>query len=139
MLDVTPMALFRGNKAAASTGNDILLGRFKFRVVYRVAGDDQGLTIHVFGPRLGSAEEVLRFDCFRDQPHYHLGWSYRDERFTEIQDSAPFDWAVRQIRSNMNALLDSAEADSMNDSEVAGLLDAADLIQHLGETIERDV
>ncbi len=132
------MALFPGEKAAPSTGNDIALGRFKFRVVYRIAGDDQGLTIHVFGPRLGSEEEVLRFDCFRNQPHYHLGWSYRDERFIEIQDSEAFSWAVQQIRASMSELLDAAEADSMNNSELAGLSNAADAIQLLGETIERD-
>lgn len=132
------MALFPGDKAAPSTGNDIALGRFRFRVVYRFAGDDQGLTIHVFGPRLGSEEEVLRFDCFRNQPHYHLGWSYRDERFIEIQDSAPFNWAVQQIRSSMSELLVAVEADSMDDSELAGFSDAADATQLLGETIERD-
>ena len=132
------MAFFPGEKPAPATGNDMSLGRFMLRVVFRISGDDQGPTIHVFGPRLGSEEEVLRFDCFRDQPHYHLGWSYRDERFTEIQNSAPFDWAVRQIRSTMTELLIAAEADAMDDSEVAGLTDAADAIQRLGETIERD-
>ena len=132
------MALFPGEKAAPSSGKDITLGRFRFRVVYRLAEDDQGLTIHVFGPRLGSKEEVLRFDCFRNQPHYHLGWSYRDERFVEILDPAPFSWAVHQIRFSMNELLVLAEADSMDDSELAGLSDAADAVQLLGESIERD-
>ena len=133
------MAFFPGEKPALATGYDISLGRFMFRVVYRISGDDQGPTIQVFGLRLGSEEEVPRFDCFRDQPHYHLGLSYRDERFTEIQDSAPFDWAVRQIRSNMNELLSAAEADFMDYSEVEGLFEAAGAIQQLGETTERDV
>lgn len=132
------MALFAGEKAAPSTGKDIVLGRFRFRVVYRIAGDDQGITIHVFGPRSGSEEEVLRFDCFRDKPHYHLGWSYRDERFTEIEDSAPFDWAVRKIRSDLGSLLRAAGADSMENDELAGLAETAKQIQRLGEAVERD-
>ncbi len=132
------MALFPGEEAAPDIGDDIVLGRFRFRVVYRIAGDDQGVAIHIFGPRLGVEEEVLRFDCFHHQPHYHLGWSYRDERFIEIDHPDPFSWAIEQIQSKFEGLLAAAEADPMTVDELAGLPDAVRATRQLGETHERD-
>ncbi len=120
---------------SASTGNEIALGRFRFRVAYRTVEGDGGLTIHVFGPRAGAEEEVLRFDCFRDCPHYHLGWSYRDERFIEIQSADPFSWSVSEIRSNLNALLRAAVADPLRETESAGLGETCVALERLGEAV----
>lgn len=130
------MALYPGEKAAPSTGDDVLVGRFTFRVVYRLAGSDEGLAIHIFGPVGGCEEEVLRFDCFRDQPHYHLGWSYRDERFIDISASRPFEWALDQIGSRMDQLLRAAGADSMEQVEMDGLPEALEAMRKLGEALE---
>lgn len=44
----------------------------------------------------------------------------------------------KPIRLDMDVLLSAAEADSMEDSELAGLPEAADEVQQMGETTERD-
>jgi hypothetical protein len=76
--------MFRGEPPTPSALHDIAIGRFRIRLVYRRNDIDEGLTVHVFGPAGGRDEEMLRFDCFRAQPHYHLAWSYREAPFVPI-------------------------------------------------------
>ena len=33
--------------------------------------DDSGVSLHVFAGAAGNQLEYLRFDCFREDPHYH--------------------------------------------------------------------
>lgn len=52
------------------------VGPYRLAMVYRHVTGDQGPTIHVFGPVEGQDREILRFDCFDNAPHFHLGISY---------------------------------------------------------------
>ena len=94
-------------------------GRFRYEVAFRELGDDRGLAIHVFGPTESSSEqEVLRFDCFENQPHYHLAWSYRNDPFIVIDAADPFAWAIEKLASDIQSLLLEANALPMNDQEL---------------------
>jgi hypothetical protein len=104
-------------------------------VVYRHAGDDEGLTLHVFGPAAGGEQEVLRFDCFRRQPHYHLGWSYRDEPLVPIAAADPFAWSLEQLRTNPQALLQRAHAEPMRPEELSLLPAVIDDLRARGESL----
>ena len=73
------------------------VGPYKLALVYRSFSVDQGLTIHVFGPVDGEEHEILRFDCFKNHPHYHLGFSYLDEPRETIDDPDPFNWAAGEL------------------------------------------
>ena len=52
----------------------------EFRVELRSLGSDGGTTLHI-GPAGGGPEEPewLRFDCFDQNPHWHLAPADRDE------------------------------------------------------------
>ncbi len=87
------------------------VGPYRFSLEHRDVGGDGGLTIHVFGPKNGNDEELLRFDRFRTAPHYHLGLSYRDAPSIRIDDPHPFRWALELLASSFETLLDDAGAD----------------------------
>jgi|GEM_PF-2433692 len=98
--------------------------RFSISVEYRAVEGDQGLAIHIYGPTEDSEnQEILRFDCFENEPHYHLGWSYRQTPFIRINSNDPFLWALQQISTNINELLEASNALTMTDLERSVLLD----------------
>ncbi len=73
------------------------VGPYKLAMVYRRVTADEGPTIHVFGPVEGEQQEILRFDCFENRPHYHLGFSYLDAPRQAIDDPNPFAWALGEL------------------------------------------
>jgi hypothetical protein len=81
-------------------------GPVEFALEYRAFDRVQGWTIHVYGPRQGKREEVLRFDCFDHNPHFHLGWSHLDRMFVPIPDTDdPLDWAFEEMRTHLPEML----------------------------------
>ena len=73
------------------------VGPYRLAMVYRHVTGDQGPTIHVFGPVEGEDREILRFDCFDNVPHVHLGISYLDEPVQMIDSANPFEWALDEL------------------------------------------
>lgn len=118
--------------------SDFAIGRFKISVVYRQVSTDQGVTLHLFGPTESGEEEVLRFDCFRDQPHYHLGWSYRREPYTPIHAANPFDWVITQLKTKPNELLAAAGALVLDEQERSKLNRQLEQIRESGVALQRD-
>jgi hypothetical protein len=112
-------------------------GRFRFKVAFRELADDRGLAIHVFGPTSNSSEEeeVLRFDCFENQPHYHLAWSYRNDPLIPIEASNPFEWAIDKLANDIKTLLVSANASPMDDQELRDLKELLSFIQSHGKEL----
>ena len=86
------------------------VGPYKLALAYRHVTVDEGLTIHVFGPVDGEEQEILRFDCFRNRPHYHLGFSYLDAPREKIDDPNPFNWAAGELAQNFPDYLAQAQA-----------------------------
>lgn len=77
--------------------------------------DDNGVSIHVFAG--ADQHEYLRFDCFRNAPHYHY-----IERQTAKQTIVEFDpvahgdmldWALSQIAKGLQAMLRHAGANDV--------------------------
>ena len=69
--------------------------------------------MHVFGEVDGAREEVLRFDCFDDVPHYHYGFSYIDQPMVPIDSAAvgdPLDWVCERIALRLPEMLKKARA-----------------------------
>ena len=113
-------------------------GRFRFEVAYRDLGDDRGLAIHVFGPTSTTPDaEVLRFDCFENQPHYHVAWSYRNDPFIPIEAEDPFSWAVAKLTSDLPDLLEKADGLPMDELEQSNLAVTLQAVQSEGEGILR--
>lgn len=98
---------------------------------------DDGVTLHVIGP---DGHEYLRFDCFRDEPHYHYvrrtepgepphnHWIPLDE----VANGDPLDWAIARLRTRLVPMLVQAGADAAAEAIAAdadalpGLLDAVE-------------
>jgi hypothetical protein len=115
---------FSGDRAKLKGAFSQTVGAYTFALVSRRVGDDGGHTIHVMGPVKGEEEEVLRFDCFEQQPHYHLGFSHTNGPIVPIDEADPFDWSVGKIRSSFKELLEAAGADGEYQEEWASDLDA---------------
>jgi len=79
--------------------------------------DEEGVSLHVFDGANG--DELLRFDCFDDAPHYHL-LAPRDSRNVVIEHDAAalgplLEWALAQLATQLPALLRQAGAESVAD------------------------
>jgi hypothetical protein len=98
--------------------------------------DEDGVSLHVFDAANG--DELLRFDCFDDAPHYHL-LAPRDSRNIVIEhDGAALgpllDWAIDELRTRLPALLAEAGAgevaDRLDDAIVAAALPTVEQVAH---------
>jgi hypothetical protein len=76
--------------------------------------DDRGVSLHVFAEVGGRRVEVLRFDCFQEDPHYHyVSWEARSNEMLHIDPVAegdPLAWALERIRTRLPQMLERAGA-----------------------------
>ena len=84
-------------------------------------GADQGISVQVMGNVEGKDTELLRFDCFDQNPHYHYGPESKNERIDLDKTTAgsPLGWTVTQLREKLPDMLKRAGYE-----ELAGQLDA---------------
>ncbi len=85
----------------------VVVGPLRIAVEFRKTQEDEGPTIRVFG-MVGSAErQVLRFDCFVEDPHYHYDPDGRDEqhhmRDEGIEDAA--EWTLHRLERNLAEMI----------------------------------
>lgn len=90
-----------------------------------------GVCVHVFAT--DTMAEYLRFDCFRDGPHYHYivpGDGNVVVRFDEAANGPALDWALSAIRLRLRAMLTQVGADTLaarvDDAALASAVDKAD-------------
>jgi hypothetical protein len=88
--------------------------------------DDRGVSLHVFAEQDGEWRELLRFDCFVEDPHYHyLSWRERANEMIQLDpvaDGDPLAWALERIHSRLPQMLERAGA-----ADVARRIDFAAL------------
>jgi hypothetical protein len=74
--------------------------------------EEDGLSLHVFDTATG--DEILRFDCFDDAPHYHLLDAGASRNVVvehdAVRDGPLLDWALTQLRTRLPAMLEEAGA-----------------------------
>lgn len=81
--------------------------------------DDEGLSVHVFDT--ASGDELLRFDMFGDDPHYHYIHPGVDSRVVAFDESAHgpmWAWTLGCLRARLPQMLERAGA-----SELAAAVD----------------
>ena len=82
-------------------------GNVVFLVETREAGGDGGPSIQVRASLEGRDVQLLRFDCFRQQPHYHYEPDGADVQYeldpTVIEDS--LSWVLIQLESKLGQML----------------------------------
>lgn len=121
-VDRIARAKFAGerNTVKHNRGTDIIeAGNIRFGLeMRRQASGDGGLAIHILSDLAGNTgrvfteeTELLAFDCFRDDPHYHYGPRNKNHRIfwdkTLVPD--PFGWCLEQFRTGkLKAMLERA-------------------------------
>ncbi len=99
----------------------IQAGAVTFGLVYRTnvgTMSDEGICIHVYGNELeGADKELLRFDCFRMNPHYHYRNKTVDKNIRlELDFTAegdPLAWTLDKIRNRLPIMLLRCDADAV--------------------------
>ena len=90
----------------------------------------QGVCIQVAGNANGKETELLRFDCFDINPHYHYGPENKNERIMldPTVTGDPIGWTVKQLRGNLPEMLKRAGYEGL-----ANKLDTSLVAKKLGE------
>ena len=97
------MAIKQRDTVTHNRGNVIIeAGPIRFGLEYRdiPSLNTGGQAIHVLGDVAGQEIELLAFDCFRNEPHYHYGPRNKNERIfwdtTLVHD--PLRWTLDQFK-----------------------------------------
>lgn len=93
------------------------VGGVELHVENRALGEDGGPSVRVFGDVASKAVQLLRFDCFRKNPHYHYDPSGKNEVHgldkTTVPDAVA--WTIKQLGNNLQAMIRKAGYDALAD------------------------
>ena len=104
---------------------ELACGGLIFRIEYRRTADDHGPAIRVFGDVDGRRVQLLRFDCFDTDPHYHYDPTGRNVMFhlDPLTMGDPVEFSLSQIADNARAMIENAgfpeAAERVNQDELA--------------------
>jgi cystathionine beta-lyase len=84
----------------------VLLGPIRLLVDHRVPGSRGGPTLRVLREQDG--RELLRFDCFVEDAHWHLDPSGRDEVTPLPPSLDSLEWSLTELRADLVGYLDRA-------------------------------
>jgi len=99
-----------------------------FAVEYRNTRTDRGPSLQVLGEVDGKRTQLLRFDCFEHEPHFHYDPDGKNNRIflntTRVSD--PIAWSMDYMRGNFASLIRIAGygrlADRLDEPALAGIL-----------------
>lgn len=106
------------------------VGGVELHVDQRNFGSDGGPSVRVYGEADGENIQLLRFDCFRKDPHYHYDPSGKNDQRSLDKTSVPDSvaWTIEQLGQNLVEMIHTAGYAS-----VAGQVDQAAVAQVLPE------
>ena len=106
------------------------VGGVELRVDERNFGSDGGPSVRVYGEADGKDIQLLRFDCFRKDPHYHYDPSGKNDQRHLDKASVPdsIAWTIEQLGQNLVEMIQTAGYGS-----VAENVDQAAVAQALPE------
>jgi hypothetical protein len=115
--------------------HDFPAGTLRFHLENRTAGEDGGPAIRVYGPTSDghSQRQLLRFDCFRRDPHYHYDPDGGDEHLNleGAAASDPVGWSLSQLRERLAEMVghaggsEQAVRDSASEAARAAVMEIA--------------
>jgi hypothetical protein len=101
----------------------LALGGLDFEVVRRDVGEDGGTSIEIWGEVAGQRTQVLRFDCFRLDPHYHMPPAASGQLpIDRAVVGDPLEWALACTRDRVPEMLRSAGYPDLADKVDAAAL-----------------
>jgi hypothetical protein len=79
---------------------------------------EQGVSLQVMGAVDGEDAELLRFDCFDREPHYHYAPQKNDERVLMDRTSIgnPIGWTIETLRGQLPEMLRRAGYEDVADA-----------------------
>jgi len=118
--------------ATAEQGLTIEVGGLRFNVRYRAGNTDRGPSLRIYGDVEGKAVQLLRFDCFENQPHFHYAPEGKNNQLrmdkTKVDD--PIAWTMDHLQGNMTSLIRLAGyralADQLDEAELTAALPIID-------------
>lgn len=89
----------------------------EFHVENRDISDDGGPSVRVYGKVEGENIQLLRFDCFRKNPHYHYDPSGKNDHRNLDKESVPDSvaWTIEQLGKNLAEMIHTAGYASIAD------------------------
>jgi hypothetical protein len=99
-----------------------------FTVEYRNTRTDRGPSLQVLGDVDGKRTQLLRFDCFEHEPHFHYDPDGKNNRIfmNTARVSDPIAWSMDYLRGNFASLLRIAGyeklASQIDEAALAGAL-----------------
>ena len=92
----------------AEQGLTIGVSGLRFNVRYaNVRTGDRGPSLRIYGDVEGKPVQLLRFDCFEHQPHFHYDPQGKNNRIfmntTRVSD--PIAWSMDYLRGNFASLI----------------------------------
>jgi len=112
----------------AEQGLTIGVGELRFNVRYtRARTGDHGPSLRVYGDVEGKPVQLLRFDCFEDQPHFHYDPEGKNNqlRMDKTKVSDPIAWSMEHLRGNVASLVRIAGYSALADQVDEAALTAA--------------
>ena len=104
------------------------VGGVELHVDQRSLGADGGPSVRVYGEAGGENIQLLRFDCFRKDPHYHYDPSGKNDQRSLDTASVPDSvaWTIEQLGQNLIEMIHTAGyssvADQVDQTAVAQVL-----------------
>jgi hypothetical protein len=83
-------------------------GGLVFEVENRTFGGDGEPALMVFGDADGKQVQVLRFDCFRNGPHYHYDPSGKNDVHQLEKGADNVGWTIGQVRTRLPDMIRTA-------------------------------
>jgi hypothetical protein len=85
-------------------------GGVVFDVEYRNFGGDRGPAVRVFADVDGRSVQLLRFDCFEKDPHYHYDPDGKDFHLGLNRETVPdpIAWTLGELRRNLPVMIRAA-------------------------------
>ena len=121
------------------SGKVFQVGGIELHVDDRNFGSDGGPSVRVYGEAEGENIQLLRFDCFRKDPHYHYDPSGKNDQRHLDKASVPDSvaWTIEQLRENLVEMIHTAGynsvADNVDQAAVAQVLPEVESLMR-GET-----
>src|SRR5437867_12829958 len=113
----------------AEQGLTIGVSGLRFNVRYaNVRTGDRGPSLRIYGDVEGKPVQLLRFDCFEDQPHFHYDPEGKNNqlRLNKTKVSDPIAWSMDYLRGNVASHVriagHSALADALDEPALTATL-----------------
>jgi len=111
----------------AEQGLTIGVSGLRFNVRYSKTNTDRGPSLRIYGDVEGKPVQLLRFDCFEHEPHFHYDPEGKNNqlRMDKTKVSDPIAWSMDYLQGNVTSLVRIAGYSALADQLDEGVLATA--------------